>query len=335
LFNLVTGATPIDLFAVDATSTRWRRLPPGLAPIVARATSYEVGDRYQTAQQMAFALLAVIDQVGATPVPVDPRAEPSWGPGAASLPPDPLATRDAITFLMSPGATRARPEATGSTLADVRAPTLDGETPLEEVEPASPPEVVEPQPAETTPTTAVVEPDPTPEPDIAEGPPPAALDAWERQRGARRHEREQAIWMAAVALMAIALLGAGGIAALEWMVGGLGKDRVATPDVVAQVPLPADPVGTWVGSLDHSDLTLVLRGSPEHLEGDVLVQTSGQERRQQVTGHYDPTTRMLTLHDVGGGLVRATLSADTERLDGTWGATDGSAARSLRATRAP
>jgi len=141
--------------------------------------------------------------------------------------------------------------------------------------------------------------------------------------------------MAAVALMAIALLGAGGIAALEWMVGGLGKDRVATPDVVAQVPLPADPVGTWVGSLDHSDLTLVLRGSPEHLEGDVLVQTSGQERRQQVTGHYDPTTRMLTLHDVGGGLVRATLSADTERLDGTWGATDGSAARSLRATRAP
>lgn len=81
LYNLATGANPIDLFTVTEGSPRLAGLPAGLRAIVVRATRYDVAERYPSAAAMREDLLAWLgsDEARAGPlvtVPVETPAEP-------------------------------------------------------------------------------------------------------------------------------------------------------------------------------------------------------------------------------------------------------------------
>lgn len=56
LFQLVTGATAVDLFAADATSHRWSDVPAPLRPVLVRATRHEPVERPASAAALARAL---------------------------------------------------------------------------------------------------------------------------------------------------------------------------------------------------------------------------------------------------------------------------------------
>lgn len=56
LYVLLTGRTPVDLFAADDTSGRWNAIPAGLAAVIRRATRFDPKERYGSALEMAQAL---------------------------------------------------------------------------------------------------------------------------------------------------------------------------------------------------------------------------------------------------------------------------------------
>ena len=65
LFNLLTGESPIDLFAQQPRGHRLGALPRDLAEVVYRATRYAPDRRYESAEEMAAALRAAgLGQVG-------------------------------------------------------------------------------------------------------------------------------------------------------------------------------------------------------------------------------------------------------------------------------
>lgn len=56
LYVLLTGRTPMDLFAADERSSRWTTIPASLATVLVKATRFDPAERFQTAFEMAAAL---------------------------------------------------------------------------------------------------------------------------------------------------------------------------------------------------------------------------------------------------------------------------------------
>ena len=67
LYNVLTGANPVDLFAADLDSKRWEGLPDKLRLTLVRATRYRPEERYSSARAMATDLLAALDEIEAPP----------------------------------------------------------------------------------------------------------------------------------------------------------------------------------------------------------------------------------------------------------------------------
>lgn len=81
-YALLTGATPVDLFAAAEHSPRWEAVPQVLREVLVRATRQAPEDRYPTATDMAAALHEAAEQLPPDPlVPLLPNPEPP--------PPDP------------------------------------------------------------------------------------------------------------------------------------------------------------------------------------------------------------------------------------------------------
>jgi len=81
LYNLLTGASPIDLFAVtDRASDRWQGLPNDLIDILQQALRYDPSERYQDARAMAADMRVALEGASSTPLaafdPLDPHNFP-------------------------------------------------------------------------------------------------------------------------------------------------------------------------------------------------------------------------------------------------------------------
>jgi len=68
LYNLLTDATPVDLFLAARSSPRWEHIPDPLARIMRRATNARPSDRYPDADTMATSLRTCLDRVGTQPL---------------------------------------------------------------------------------------------------------------------------------------------------------------------------------------------------------------------------------------------------------------------------
>ena len=81
LYNLITAANPVDLFAVKPHSPRWKGVSPDIVSIIRRATQLEPGDRYLDARTMAEDVLVALKDAGevalSRPDPENPQAFPS------------------------------------------------------------------------------------------------------------------------------------------------------------------------------------------------------------------------------------------------------------------
>ena len=109
LFHLLTGDTPVDLFAIPPDSPRWLGVPEPLVPYLQRATLYNPEARFPDAAAMADALSAI----------------------AASLPEDgtPVPQRRASPIATSvPGTPGTLPRRGPTIIADTQGPALEATT---------------------------------------------------------------------------------------------------------------------------------------------------------------------------------------------------------------
>jgi tRNA A-37 threonylcarbamoyl transferase component Bud32 len=87
LYQLVTGANPIDLFTVAEGSGRMSLLPAELRPIVTRATRLDAASRYPDAASMRRDLEAVAASTLSLPAPIEVSEHPpTAGPDTLPLP---------------------------------------------------------------------------------------------------------------------------------------------------------------------------------------------------------------------------------------------------------
>lgn len=67
LYNLLTGANPVDLFTVDVGSKRFEGLPSSLQQILVQATRHDPARRYESAQAMAREIVRFLPDAGSQP----------------------------------------------------------------------------------------------------------------------------------------------------------------------------------------------------------------------------------------------------------------------------
>ncbi|MED5372018.1 MAG: protein kinase [Myxococcota bacterium] len=67
LYNLLTGANPVDLFTVEIGSPRLRGIPAPLQAILVKATRHAPSQRYESAQAMAREIVGFLPQAGDDP----------------------------------------------------------------------------------------------------------------------------------------------------------------------------------------------------------------------------------------------------------------------------
>lgn len=67
LYNLLTGANPVDLFTVELGSNRLEGLPPQLQEILVRATRHDPSARFESAQAMAREIVRFLPDSGSEP----------------------------------------------------------------------------------------------------------------------------------------------------------------------------------------------------------------------------------------------------------------------------
>ena len=70
LYQALTAANPVDLFAVPADSERWQGVPKPLGDALRRALSYKPSDRFPSCRDMADCLRALRNQTGMMHEPV-------------------------------------------------------------------------------------------------------------------------------------------------------------------------------------------------------------------------------------------------------------------------
>ncbi len=319
LYSILTDDNPVDLFLAPADSPRWEGLPDQVRAVVQKACAPHHSDRYQTAGEMADALLAVLDQLG-----TDEREAALRGKGFFPMPSHALsqersqrsqapaqlrkatreATAAAVTMLPASEATYEH----HPTLAPLPPPPTPWLRMLVAVGVAlvlllavfgwwwSPPssteipEIPDPSvavegapPEAELPTEPVPEPKAAPQPDLAPQPEPAP-------------QPEAAPVPAPV-----------------------------PPPVAAPAPAPAAamaaPYGLWQGSLNGRaiDLELAPTGAVG-VSGTLTVFWEGKQDASELTGSVDPSDRSVRLVDppdrADGGVYE--LRWGDDRLSGTF-----------------
>jgi hypothetical protein len=128
LYNLVTGATPTDLFLADRGSPRWADVPDVLIPVLRRATQGRPEARWRTAADMAVALAPLLDVLPT--VALTPRRPPDGTPVYATTAQAPAAPTLTVESLgpSAPAPIAVRPRILGliPAVALVMATTLVG-----------------------------------------------------------------------------------------------------------------------------------------------------------------------------------------------------------------
>jgi len=99
LYYLITGGNPVDLFAAEAGSERWKGIPAELAAIIQCANAYAAEDRFPDARSFAQALLAALDNVGDEPLP---SFQP-WDPSSFPDPSEHFSSVSRTRNLLEPG----------------------------------------------------------------------------------------------------------------------------------------------------------------------------------------------------------------------------------------
>ncbi len=284
LFAVLTDDNPVDLFLAHASSERWAGVPEPLRKVVQTACAPHASDRYPTARDMADALLAVLDAMGAEerdralnsrgffPAPsqalsarsgTTSTAPPAPVPVPVPVPHPPTIDSGAVTTMDARPAARAPERGRGPLVAAVVVGLLlfglggswllfapAREAPMEATEPVAPPAqapVAAPSPPE---------PEPAPEPAPAPAPAPEPVPELEPE---------------------------------------------PTPVPVAPEPRPAPgPVsavgGAWVGGLNGRQVRLELSGQDEALRGSFDTTWAGRTDRSRVAGRFDGAR--LILEDV-------------------------------------
>ena len=177
LYQLVTGANPIDLFTVGEQHQRMQLLPPALRPIVGRATRLDALSRYPDAASMRQELQALQDIDLSLPVPRTQRPPSNEHPPTA-VP----ATTTQATESLAPPPEPSPPEAgrvLGILLLGLILVAAMGWLALVDRSPAvaeAPPAVVEaesvPEPEPVVEPESVEVEEPEPEPAVVEVEPP-------------------------------------------------------------------------------------------------------------------------------------------------------------------
>ncbi|MBX2803790.1 MAG: protein kinase [Myxococcales bacterium] len=273
LYRLLTAESSVDLFLAGEDSPRWEGLPEGVAPVIRRACAARPEQRYESAGEMASALLERYPQSSdttATPV------ERSFPEPSRELPPDSTDSTGkgrrrsrsdlSLDAIRAPVPTRGPTDDTGPTLAPTRRRGRWVAAPLALLalllvallwaRPWSGTSAsldVTPEAGVLAPVTDVVL---TPDPK-AEGTPDEPI--------------EEPVAEAALPTPA-------------------PSPRRATPPAAGPTP-----TGSW--SMNHNGVrfTLQLSGTADALTGTTRSELKGKSQLTEVRGSYDPRTRSLEL----------------------------------------
>jgi len=302
LFALLTNDNPVDLFLAAADSDRWDGVPELLRKVVQTACAPHATDRYPTAKDMADALLAVLDELGAEereralnsrgffPAPSEMLASRSLAtPPTKATPapaPHPATMVGSRQSTLAPGALPAPPPQDATrrrwgaiAIALVVLLLLCGgggwwmyAPPTATSDPLDVAEVPIPQPEPTAPAPVAPAPEepaptsddvaPEPAPDVAAPVPPAPPEPSTDPR----------------------------------------------PTTTAPSPAPSGQAdasvvaGTWAGSANGRQVMLELSGDDQALRGSFDMTWAGRTDRSPVTGRFDAGMSQLVLQDVDDAL---------------------------------
>lgn len=340
LFNLLTGASPLDLFLAAPSSPRWLGIPPAVQALLMRATRPEPSERYASAREMARDIAGLLPMVPNIPGPVHP-------PGHS--------TQAALQALLG-----------GTPLA----PARPAPRPVSTAPPAHPPTVVpsdddeveeEDDDARIGPTLLP----PTQVPTPSEG---ARLPRWAGALlgllglgalglGASMLRDTTATPTVSAAHLPLAIEAPqvrtlpSPRATVTDALATLQTERYRSPAPAATATKPPTPQatascaaypagagsspasGTWKGmrALTQGvvNITLTLGGPPEAITGCSLVTFLGETRAYPARGSLSGDT--LTLHEGDG--YSYTLTVDTNNLQGTFRSGQGPSPASFKRTR--
>lgn len=289
LYHLLTGETPVDLFAAAPDSARWREVPPAFVPFLQRATRHDPAARFPDAATMAAALAEIVATLpaDATPVARRRRVGPA-GPGTPTVPLRGPLLGERTRLATATGveaALQTVPRAASRSRLPLVIAVLSGflfVIGAVALWPSGPPAAAEPPPRVIA---QVVPPSPP-----APSPPAPSTAAPVETRGAP------------------------GIAAAA----APPRPKRARSAVA----------GRYTGVFNRMlDAELALDGPDDAITGAFVTRAgervgTPREFRSPVRGRYDPSTRALTLEDVNddatAGGYALVLSADGARLDGTF-----------------
>jgi serine/threonine-protein kinase len=294
LYNLLTMATPVDLFTAPESSPRWEDVAAPVRPILYKATRLEPSARFRTAGDFAAALkLALAHLEGGAPVPAPTTLVVDTGTVVPDTV-DPLTMdrattvddedRKVVWMVSAAMGTMAAAIVMGWIVSRLLAPPALVE-PVEPVKPVEQAKVAPPPVTEAAETVAptpaaevVATPAPTPEPTPVVTPAPTP----------RVQPRATPV-----------------------------PKPTATP---VPGPAAAELVGIWRGNLGPVPVEANLTGTASSLRGTIRTRTRGDQAPVTVTGRYDPTTRKVLLSDVEDTLDSAdyelTLMSGSRRLEG-------------------
>ncbi|MEQ1502282.1 MAG: hypothetical protein ABMB14_08620, partial [Myxococcota bacterium] len=113
-----------------------------------------------------------------------------------------------------------------------------------------------------------------------------------------------ALWVGTSVIVAATALGAA-LGPLRAELEPPGPSAPSGSASAEQGPVTAPPVapprirlaGHWQGTIDGNPATLVLRGAPEVLDGEVVIQLGSHELRSRVHGRFDPAQQAVVLLD--------------------------------------
>jgi serine/threonine-protein kinase len=301
LYAVLTGASPMDLFAAPPSSPRWSDVPAALRPMLQRATRYEPKERQPTVRRLAIELLEAMQQMN-----VDDQGDPAWDGIRERVLRDLLAghrIRGRLSRLWIPAAVAA------TTALGLAVMLLLRGTPPAAPPASSPPAAVTsvpslPSPSPPVATTSPVLPSPVP-------PPPAPSPAPSPPVAASKPTAPPTVRTAST------------------------SDRVVVTrsDGASKA---GDLAGRWTGSFAGRVTSLELEGPDGALRGKVRVRFQGQEVTSDVAGAFTGGTLVLDDVDTGpdAGRYEAALTSDGA-LDGRFEAREGGRRVAFRFQRTP
>jgi tRNA A-37 threonylcarbamoyl transferase component Bud32 len=301
LYNLITCASPVDLFTAQDTSPRWVGIPDPLVSVLRRACAYDADVRYPSAEAFAAALREVRDAMPTIALTSnhDPDREPH---GTLAVPP----TRTVGVIATGEGALRVRPwiAPVGLALLGLSAGTLVAAIGWWALQPAPVPittAIAQPAVATTVEPAA-----PVPEPVAVTARPEAGSST----SGATPSAPMPVIDRGSTPTPSTPGAGASTPADPD-------PDTRPAPDVGSVAVLPIH--GPWRGSVEGSVARLRLDGPTDALRGTLTLNGVDGEDSAPVTGRFDAQAGQLKLRVDGSGPAAGTLSGrlDGDRIKGT------------------